>query len=413
MYSNILDQKTEVEQLIDEVQNFSKEGFLNGVWEKRYSVKDIKRIITFARSWHERLRNEYESMQQYASTFNSEFATEDNKYYDSNAKLLRRLRSTMAGSRKMAKDFGRKLRNKYHCQTPSQSQSLSTSKLSHLITKPSEGILFSDFENYDKCVEQLFRLLEFIYYDMLSLLRLCQSVILEETQIKETPSRAKYIYDVSMARINRQVQMTVHQLKGQKVILESVMSNDLRRSSSIEEFACQAFHVYCQSDFFHHCMVENLEYCKYSSITQEELSIFGQDKTKILQMRCLIDNFDQLGDHGRKDNKMGKYKIEPLLVVWLMEWAGFIGTDERAGIETLDRKESWFVEYFNSRYKGEYLCVANSTINEAKNDRNDESAKVSKMRKSFEKNLKRILDNNRFLGEFYNSENTTNRIFAY
>jgi len=354
LYSTIVDKNEEgLLMIIEAAEKFEQGKYLNALYDCRLTKDKILGITEYVREFKSKLSREHLALAKFALTFNKEYATDNNKCFDSAEKLFYKIRSTISGSKKIYKKFCRTVRKQL---PPTAEQHPSVFKRSELVNNYRSEQLFG-FETYDECVQKLYNEFEEFFVELIKCLALCRMIILEESAIRNTPERCIEIYNHCYEEMLKNSRMMVRTFKENKINPDSEMETSKKQAGSLREFICANYHMRDISQW--QMFVVKSELNKGDGMTDVEKILFGAGNKEIAQKaRTAILHFDEL----EKDAHKGKHKDKhsAYCVASFMLWCG-IGRTE-------DGKVKLFVEdYFNKTYKGDYPPVKTNAVNNAKN----------------------------------------------
>lgn len=354
LYSTVVDKNEDgLLMIIEAAEKFEQGKYLNAIYDCHLKKEDIQGVAEYVKEYKAKLSREHLALAKFALTFNKEYATENNKCFDSAEKLFRKIRSTISGSKKIYKKFCRTVRKRMPLTA---NQRPSVFKRSELVNDYYSGQLFG-IETYDDCVIMLYEQLEEFFIELVKCLALCRMIIMEESAIRNTPERCMNIYRECYDKMLSNSRMMVRTFKESKMIPNSEFEERKRKAVSLRDFICTNYHMYDPSQFQMHVIVSELR--KGDGMTDEEKILFGTDNTEMAEKaRLVIQHFDELEENAHKGKHKNKHSA--YCVASFMLWCG-VGN-------TQDDKVKFFVEdYFNKTYKGAYPPVKTNAVNSAKN----------------------------------------------
>lgn len=218
------------------------------------------------------------------------------------------------------------------------------------------GQLFG-MESYDECVAMLYNELEGFFRELVESLALCRLIILEESNIRSTPSRCKEIYYDCYGHMVSNSRSMLRLFKESHLVPSDELEERRRSAGSLQNFICENFHMLDPSQFQSYVVVCELKKGMNNGLTETEIKLYGSENMELVEkVRLVIAHFDELEDSlkGKNKDKHSAYGIASFML-----WSG-IG-------ETQDDKVKTFVEYFNLTYKGVYSPAKTNAVNTAKN----------------------------------------------
>lgn len=339
--------------IIEAAKKFEQGKYLDAIYNCRLKKEDILGIAEYVKEYKARLSREHLALAKFALTFNNEYATENNKCFDSAEKLFGKIRSTICSSKRIYKRFCRTVRKR---SPPAAPLGPSVFKRSELVNDYFSEQFFG-IETYDECVKNLYEQLEDFFIELLKCLALCRMIIMEESTIRHSPERCMNIYRDCYDKMVNNSRMMVRAFKECKMVPNSEFEERKKNAVSLRDFICSNYHMYDLSQFQMHVVVSELR--KDGSMTDVEKILFGPNNKEFAEKaKLVIQHFDELENNAHKGKHKNKHSA--YCVASFMLWCG-------VGI-TLDDKVKMFVEdYFNNTYKGEYPPAKTNAVNSAKN----------------------------------------------
>ena len=106
LYSTIVDKNDDgLRMIIDAAEKFEEGKYLNAIYKCQLDREDIRGITEYVKERKARLSIEYQELDKFSKSFNKEYATNNNKCFDSAEKLFIKIRSTISGSKTIYKKF--------------------------------------------------------------------------------------------------------------------------------------------------------------------------------------------------------------------------------------------------------------------------------------------------------------------
>lgn len=344
--------------VVKAIESFSSERFLaslhsrtnNSLQKIADTDAQILRAIAMLQTQHAQLL-------EYAQTFNSQFVTRNNHYFNSAHQLLRKIHTGVQQLRQIYIKF---TPNSYaaipHAIQPSYNQP-SIYDRSPLSTQTYNRTLFG-IDSYPPEVQQLQIDMARFFSQLRDSLLVCLEVIRQEEYIRRDPTQCHELYNdfkqnqyLTIKKHINSINITTSEF--------NPLNNpaiDLRQSCSTEyEFAQKAFHNQEYDDVCTLVTKELVEEQQRGEYTPEELLLFPDSKQKIRQVRYIITHFD--------DYIPSTYKRKILpsnYVACLMSFCS---------VPLLKNKA--FVEYFSDTYKKasqKFKPPSNSAVNQSKRD---------------------------------------------
>lgn len=112
-YTTKIEQSEESMFLIfQQIQTFDRDKVLDAIVQKRMDGYDVQQITALAKEYHAKLYGEKVALGRFAQDFLKQFATVNNKCYETIKMLFNKNRSTVCGIKKIYKKFCKHVRSK-------------------------------------------------------------------------------------------------------------------------------------------------------------------------------------------------------------------------------------------------------------------------------------------------------------
>lgn len=364
---------TEQMNLIHEfVCRFDVQLLLYAINGRRLDEEQIVSITNDISEYLVKLKRQKEHLFRFNKTFNKHWATEDNGCFDSSIKQSRRIRSGLAGIKKVFMMFCKPSRKPLPVgmSTP---QAYERS----LISTPHYSADLYGLESYPPCVTELFRvMLEF--YDLLDdCIAECKRALAEEKEKKSDPDQTWELLIADCEQSKRQQFLIIEAMDQdpalKKALMESkhIMSDNAnpvlkeykraRMEQREKTFAQDWFHRASPQDVDRITLVKAFSEADEDPNLMMAMALFGKEKQRILRINYAIDHYDEL-----LPEKCKRGVIPALHLYFFMEWCNPL-----LGVES-------FLNYFNKRYKelgGKWKVIGVSALNGAKSKYNNERVK--------------------------------------
>lgn len=356
-YTTIVDKSEDTLNLIiEKAEEFEEERVLNGLEMRHYSVDEVQMMVVHVREYHAKLSKEIIALLKFSQDFNKQFATDNNACFDTASKFFNRIRSSIAGTKKVYKKFCPTVRR----QAPvKDGEELRPSVFTHsaLSICGYSRSLFGT-ECYHDCVAELCKELEGFFTDLVVGLKLCRDVMQQEKEIRGDYPTVLGIYNDSCKKVVRESRGLIQLIEQNHDTKLDAMTQKKSCAKSIQSFVCESFHTVDKSQFQMHAVMDLVNKGRRNGLTEIESLLWNSNQEFVGDVRLAISCFDRIDPKGQMDRSSGIYKLSAKYVAMLMQWSGITGTG----------KEKQFVEdYFNKTYQGMYKCIGSSSVNGAKN----------------------------------------------
>ena len=175
-----------LEEIIGAVQQFEEDRFLASLSVRRYTIYDIQQMAMTVREYQAKMNREVLALDNFAETFIQEYATDNNKCFETAQRLFNRIRSTICASRRIFRKTCPIVRK------PNEERP-SIFKRSVLSFGYCQRDLFG-VNSYEEAVKVLYEDLKTFFTTIISTLILCRRMIQTEMAVRKDDQMCLAIY---------------------------------------------------------------------------------------------------------------------------------------------------------------------------------------------------------------------------
>ena len=175
--------------LLQKAEEYKEERLLYSISIRRFTVIEIEMMTADIKESLARMSKEYISLLNFAAFFNKQYATNNNKCFDTAYYLFNRMNSTIACTKKIYKKTCRRINKKY---IQKNGEELSPSVFTASLLNESADLF--GIGTYPKAVVDLCIAMRDFYKMLITIIKLCRKVINRERQIRNDPQLCLIIY---------------------------------------------------------------------------------------------------------------------------------------------------------------------------------------------------------------------------
>lgn len=300
-----------LEMVLSALDELSEERFIEGIIVRRYDEDDIRMMTEMVSTYQGRVNIESISLTRFSRTFIREFATNNNECYKTAEVFFGKIRSTVAGLKKL-----------FHKTTPIDRRTLpegadapSVFKKSSLVNKEFTPDMYG-LESYPRYVKEFYDALETLFASAANTLALCQFMIMEEEEIRNDVVQLRQIFKESCEEFSSTVKMASKFQTAAQELPENKM-DDLKQKTGANDdiFLKKAYHMYDKDTLCGYIMINTIRQARNNGLTPLESFFWSKNTHKALVVRKVIDNFDLV--HGVEGQKG---KLSPHVVLEFLKW---------------------------------------------------------------------------------------------
>ncbi len=364
-------------EIIDALEQFEKDRFIAGIQARNYTTFDLEQVLEMIHVYQSKMNIEARALAKFSETFIGEFATDNNKCFESAGRLFNRIRSTLSALKKVF----HKTCPRSMSQLPQGVQNPSVFERSAL----SRGACVIDMfglESYSEVVQKLYGDLETLLTTATNILSLCHQMIESEDNIRHDTEQLKTIYRQSCNQLLSSVHEFAAFMGTPQQIPESELTKRKANARSMDEFLEREYHNVAKHEFKKYVWIEALRKGKNKGLSEEELFIWGEHTDKVEDVRWAIEHFDEMVVEGQQG------KLDSTIMVYFLKWCG-----------VHKYKEKRLYKYFCDNYHGRYQPLVWSAISKERKDQQDSGVTDMMAADSFQKMVAELKNNTFAVGK--------------
>ena len=341
-------------EIIEAARKFEEDRFLEGIRQRCYTAEDIQVAIDRVREYQAKLNTEARALVYFSQTFLQQYATTNNKCFETAQLLFNRIRSTLKASRAV---FRKTCPIRRRLQ-PAESEKPSIYLRSVLSNGECNRDLFGIL-SYEDSVQTLYSEMQAFFTTIITTLGLCRYMMEMEQTIREDGERCEQIYKDCEKKALSGIREVTKLLTSVKVLPESELSARKANARSMKDFYCENYHKWDCEDFRMSVAIDVLRKGRSEGLTDEETKLWPNDAQQALRVRKIIGRIDAM-----RDIEGSNGKLKSAFLVELIKWARLESQD----------KEKAFYDYFCKQYKqqgGRYDTLSWNAVSTERKNRRD------------------------------------------
>jgi len=358
-------------QIIQAAESFNAGGFLESLRKRNLSTYEIDQLTDEVREYQLKMNREVKALVKFSENFLDNYATENNRCYETAEQLFNRIRSTISAARKVLR---KTCPRRMHRQPEGKERPLFYLR-STLTVGTHTGDLFG-IESFELSVQALYSDMTTFFVTVINTLALCHRMIVSEREIREGPRRCMEIYNDTCAKLMNEVRQMSRWLEEVKQLPDNPLLKRKRQARSEKAFVRENYHQYTPAELKQMLMVELVKKGHEDGLTDEEALLWPNDHQQALRVRKVIPLFDQLDAEGLKG------KMDSGIVIEFLKWC-----------KVESKLEKRLYQYFCQAYKangGRLQMLGWSSVCQVRKDRRDQRISDEEQAESFESRLAAI-----------------------
>jgi len=368
--------KSGLEMVIDAMDKLVEERFIEGIRSKHRTLYEIAQTTEMVEMYQRRVNIEARALTRFSENFIRQFATDNNKCFDTAERLFRKIRSTIAG-----------LKQIFHKMTP-----IDRNRLPEEVEVPSvfdksplgHGDYTADafgLESFPQEVQDLYHALDTLFSTSATMLALCHLMIEEEERTRNDIVQLRQIYRTSCEELLGAVRAASVFVAPVQELPHNELEERRKRAGSedSEKFLKEGYHTVDKGVMTQYLIIRTIREARNEGLTEKEAYFWRKDHDKALRVRRAIEQFDQLSDVEGQRGSLSSH-----VVVEFLKWCGVPESQEKM----------LYKEYFVPNYtpKGKYKPLAWTTVSDVRKQHRDVGGSDEELARSFEQRLSNILE---------------------
>lgn len=346
-YSTIVEQddKTLVE-IIDALNQFEKDRFIAGIQARNFSSYEIEQASDLVHMYQAKMNIESRALVKFSETFIQQFATDNNKCFETAQLYFHRIRSTLAA----LKNVLQKTTPRSMVQLPEGVTQPTVFQRSALTYGAVQRDMFG-LASYDEKVQQLFHQFDTLLSTATTTLGLCHQMIENEKIVREDAEQLRLIYKDSCNALMDSVREYAELVGDIKQVSETELNKRKAKARSMDDFLRSEYHNVPKKEFKRYVLLEVVKQGRNEGLTEEETFLFHDNHEKVKLVRYAIEHFDKMEVEGQQG------KLDSTSIVYFLKWCGV----DKA-------KEKRLYTYFCDTYKGRFRTLVWSAVSKERKE---------------------------------------------
>lgn len=363
--TEIYDPKAGFDVIAIAVAKFNPERFLYALEYKNCDETEMELMARHVAEYRAKLETEYTRLLKFSKTFNKEFVTANNKYFDIALALLRKMKAGMSQTKKIFMKFCPRARRE-SIRHAIGNIPVSAYEYSYISANTYPLPLFQ-FDTYPPCVSGLYNEIERFFILFAQCIGLCKRVLAEEKEIRKNKKYCFYLFQEFKRKVLHEIAGMISIFnKDSKELSEEANSAIASRNKydNDEAWSPFGFHKYPKQEVKFLVIRQVIDEESETGLSKKEILLFGNEKDKVKRIRDIIYNFDDL-----VPNNYSGSKLPAKMVKMFLQYVGIGKGLEKDAVE-------YFFETYIENPLHSYERVTYQAVNgckaEIENDRNGE-----------------------------------------
>ena len=321
--------------VIKKIELFTEDGFIASLYVRDISEVDILLKIDDVRECLCIAHREFLSLSKFSLTFNTRWATEDNKRFSSAQILLNKLRSSLASIKRSYRETCPIVR-KQQPQGEMFRDRLSPSVFERsVLTNGGCGRDLFGIESYSSNIQTLYVEQRALFATVLASLMLCYKEIEKEKLTKADPDKCVVLLEKQCRDITKELYDTID-------MMQCPVTDEIQQfidKMGLRDFAQQGFHEFSVEDVKKHAISVYKQNRTMSNFATIASLTWIKKPEKGNDVKLLIEHFDEFRPENRK-------KVSAEKILFFVNWCG----------DTVEAPQQQFYKILKTYYHNKELA---------------------------------------------------------
>lgn len=365
--------KSGLEMVLVALEELLEERFVEGIKNKHRSLYEIGQTAEMVMIYQHRVNIEAKAVIKFSETFIGQFATDNNQCFDTAEILFGKIRSTLAGLKKV-----------FYKTTTTDRRQLPDGVEPPMVYNKSplgHGDYTPDMfglESFPEPVQNLYHAFETLFTTSSSVLALCRLMIEQEEETRNDIIQLRQIYNASCDELLDAIKAASVYISSTQELPENELEERRKKAGSDDvKFLKEAYHRHNKKELTQFLVIKCIKEARNGGLTQMESFFWNKNQEKALTVRKVIENFDLVQDVEGQEGKLSS-----TVIVEFLKWCGVKEHQEKELYE----------KHFRPQYivKGKYNVLGWNTISGKRKELKDLGDTNEKLAKDFETRLSAI-----------------------
>lgn len=322
-----IDSKEGMKCILNGIQSFNANKFLWACNKSNFSVEDIDSMTNYVCSYQEKLEVEFDRLQRFGKNFTNRYSTEDNKFFDTQIAILRRMKSSTKCVRDIymkfcpkEKKYTTRMRRLYNVQ-----RNLYVS--SYLVSSTYSND-FWGYDTHDSRLRALYDAMKKFFDSLYDCMGYALDIIREELEASKDVEYTNYLYEKLVSELMETLDLTCTMFPS---IDENVLSGNPLYEGE-KEYADERmninanYHKCTKAQVFQYKLYRLMQEREFKDLLPCERNLFFKDFEKARRLRPIVKAFNRILPTEYK-----KHKLLADYIAMFFIWAGI--TNIHKGVE--------------------------------------------------------------------------------
>ncbi len=332
--------------------DFEEQNVLEALIKGKYPPKKICEILSYVRICQGYLNIESMELSEFSETFLEEYATNNNKCFETAEMLIRRIGRTVTRSGRLFRKF---------CPVTRSREGKGEVQLAIDCTRLRRREFYGDLFGSEACIEPVQTLLHEIttyFYHLVTTLALCKDMIRKEAEVRKDGTRLMEIFKTSCERELDKYKDLFRVANNVSLISPEEMAERRKHARPLKEWLAEGYHKHDRKWMLKEAIWYREQSGQQYGLDEKASLLWSRNPEwgkHIIDVINRLDSLDMEVRKSKKAEKEGKKgTFSCLEMVYFIKYSEVSYLNEEGELVD-ERKERHFYDYLNEHYKGDYM----------------------------------------------------------
>lgn len=277
--------------VLDALDELREDRFIEGIRSKQRSHYEIMQMTEYIKERQHRINMEANALTRFSENFIRQFATDNNRCFNTAEKLFGKIRSTIAG----LKEVFRQMTPTDRKQLPMGMDNPSVFEKSPLGNNNFTPDFFG-LDSFPQEIRDLYNAIETMFASSSSILALCHLMIEEEAKTRNDVVLLRQIYRDSCDELLGAVRAASVFISPEHEIPINELEERRKKvgSDDDEKFLREGYHSVNKQVMTQYLVIKTIREARNNGLTEKEAYFWRGNREKALKVRYVVEHFDEI-----------------------------------------------------------------------------------------------------------------------
>lgn len=293
--ADITDHRMGFDTILSAAQNFNCDRFVYAIRYKNIKEDALIKLRDYVAFHRKLVEKEHDKLQAFSLDYNKKFVVSDNMRFDTALILLKQLRCSISGTKRLVMRFCPRTRRDALARWFGN-KLVSAFDYSYITSDIYQLDLFK-FEGYPDCVSEVYNEMEKFFALLVRSIQLCKQVLLDEDEVRKDQGYCYALFEDFKEEVLEEIDDYMSFFTAEHPDLQEENNAVIACRNNYDSdlaWAPVGFHNGTRRQVKHLIIKQLLEQQVGNDLTTTEILLFGNDPERVHKIRHVIMNFEVL-----------------------------------------------------------------------------------------------------------------------